>query len=721
MLYFLFLIILVLISSILLFRNVIISRKLFIALETNKQTAYERAVNECLHALLSPNEEQNVYEKIAEIVGTSLKADRCFIHKINKSNRSVTKYAIWSLIDVVDSEIPDFNPEDYDKAWNYLNSYGCVDVADIVNDDSLANKLMKSTFNKKNVKSILVYGIYDSGELCAMIGVDYISKTHICTDMERETLHSVAGMVEVFMQRGRVLEKLEQKEATQRIILDSIELPIRLYDNEPKLQFVNAASSKSVGKSVEEILSKPCYETFCKRESMGAECDVKKSLETGNPLEFPGAHSGKEFIIKVIPIKDKSGKITNILEYNIDVTTFNENSRKLLKALNAAQVADKAKSYFLATMSHELRTPLNAVIGYSELMQDEELTPLERVENLKNINFAAKALLSLINDVLDLSKLEANQLKLTEQSVDIVHLIEDLIRIFRFSAEAKNIGLNVNFSKNFPRLKLDSLRMKQVLINIIGNAIKFTDAGSVLVNLSFNPTNYDTGVLKISVEDTGIGIAEDFIPKIYDPFERSGGHSVKGQYAYEGTGLGLPISQRLVKQMGGDIELESELGKGSKFTVILPNSKIAFGEEEKPAEAKVNPKETVDFVSALGEDHNVVIIDDVAMNLSVLGAVLKKLNIKYTAYTNAKDAYEDIKTNKPSIILTDLWMPEMTGMELAKAIKDNKDVADIPLVAITADTQFKDDSLGFEDILLKPISVKGISEVIAKVLSKQKN
>ena len=385
-----------------------------------------------------------------------------------------------------------------------------------------------------------------------------------------------------------------------------------------------------------------------------------------------------------------------------DITELAEQQEKLQQALEQARAADRAKSYFLATVSHELRTPLNAVIGFSELLQGADVEPQEQQEYLGSINFAGNALLNLINDVLDLSRLEADQVELDCRPVDVKRLVREIVGVFKQKAVEKNLSLQMTYTNLPPTLYLDDLRIKQILLNLTGNALKFTHDGGVTVSAVFRlAEEAGQGTLIFSITDTGIGILPEKISQIFEPFVQDSG--VRGHRIYEGSGLGLAISKRLVEKMGGKLSAESTPGKGSTFTVRLENVKYQSSSRQDMAEFGA---ETVNFNSPAGGNIQALLVDDVAMNLKVLQAMLKKMNVSCILAESAEEALELLrKGRRADIILTDLWMPGLSGSAFADLLKQNEATAKIPVVAVTADTQMPaEEAVKFRQVLTKPIT-----------------
>ena len=388
------------------------------------------------------------------------------------------------------------------------------------------------------------------------------------------------------------------------------------------------------------------------------------------------------------------------------LTELNAAKQKLAAALEEASNASKTKSYFLATMSHELRTPLNAVIGFSELLQTGKLPQDEHDDYLHSINLAGNSLLMLVNDVLDLSKLEAGQMVLTPQVTDLRKVLDEMRSVFQYKIKQKKLSLAVECPEGVPLLKLDSLRLRQIMLNLIGNAVKFTENGGIDIFVNFKRAPEGKVDILVGVRDTDMGIPEDEREKIFASFVQS--RALRDTHAYNGTGLGLAISRRLAMQMGGCISLESEVGRGSCFRLELGGI-----EEAEPAAVEI--MESAPEAAIFPEEIRMLIVDDVPMNLKVLQAMLRKLGIESVCAGSGAGAIEILKSDKNfKYVLTDLWMPEMDGVEFAKELKRMSGCENISVMAVTADTEMKQnfDMGAFSGMLLKPVTIDSIMGMV---------
>ncbi|MEJ2643019.1 MAG: ATP-binding protein, partial [Desulfosarcinaceae bacterium] len=388
---------------------------------------------------------------------------------------------------------------------------------------------------------------------------------------------------------------------------------------------------------------------------------------------------------------------------------------QLTRAKREAETATQLKGQFLANMSHEIRTPLNAILGFADLLETSITDkPLKRYARI--IRSSGKDLLHLINDILDLSKIEAGRMEIQRQPVSVRTLFDELHGIFSIAAKKKNLCFEIQVGDEVPRrLLLDRTRLRQILFNLIGNALKFTDQGKVACRASAiaakPPRRWD---LTIDVHDTGIGIDPSAYQAIFESFNQHHDHT-KGRN--EGTGLGLSISRNLVEMMGGEIRVAGDPGKGTCFTIHLPD----VGEADPDAAAKLpwTEKEGCD-ASIQFQSASLLVVDDLAVNRDLLKEALKATPLAIYEVASGQDAVAAVRTKHFDLILMDIRMPDMDGYEALQQIRRQETQATVPVVALTASGMKEEvtriQEVGFDDFLIRPFDQPALLALLARHL-----
>jgi len=422
-----------------------------------------------------------------------------------------------------------------------------------------------------------------------------------------------------------------------------------------------------------------------------------------------------QFSTKIVQMLDNNtyllvrGIINNsdklVKKMMLDYGSLVEKNKQLLnEEKSKAEAANNAKTLFLASMGHELRTPLHGVLGMSQKLFKTTLDTAQK-EYLTTIKNSGDKLLLVMNQVLDFSNIEAGKINLIKEEVDLNKLICEVVNLYKSDFEAKKeLEFNVAFNTKNPLIVLsDNIKLKQILVNLINNAIKFTESGSVKVEMLSNSTNQKTYQIELLITDTGIGIDEDFQNEIFKPFIQV--DSSTKRY-YSGTGLGLSLTKSIIELMDGSISVESKLGEGSCFRVELELP--IFNSENQTSELAIEKL----------KNKNILVVDDSALNREVIKVALEDVESHFFQAENGLQAVEIFKSNRIDIILMDCLMPIMDGFESTKAIRLlEKNSTNVPIIAITASTSTDIDLLcqeaGMNDVMLKPFEFNKLLSKIA--------
>ena len=512
-----------------------------------------------------------------------------------------------------------------------------------------------------------------------------------------------------------IQNELKASEAQKRIILSSIKEAVAYLDKDYKIIWINEATKKMFDCNSEEVIGEPCFKVFHTDSEHYQKCQSYNFANLENDTLIDSfSYNDKELLVSTNAIKDENNNITHYVKTFSDISEMKKFENTLREAYERAKTANKAKSTFLSTITHEIRTPLNAIIGFSDLLQYEEMTT-KSGSYASSINTAAKGLLSLINNVLDFSRLEAKKLKINTSSVVISELMNEMKLIFSNKAKSKELNLDFIISSNIPSLILDKDRLRQVIINIIGNAIKFTHKGGVTVETtvqSITKDNHNTYDLIISISDTGIGISKQEQQRIFNSFEQIENSSNR---KYEGSGLGLSISKLLIELMNGEIFLSSTTSKGSKFTVVLHN--LIAGEPIQTSEQN-NSKILIEF-----EPANILVISRQPEQLNVIANILDRLQLNRNCVYSTDEAINELNKNNYDLIINSITQSQQDAESLPQQIRKLKKYKDTPLIAFSSYSEPAEhfNTSLYSETMVVPITLLDFTAIMEKYLIRKEN
>ncbi len=536
----------------------------------------------------------------------------------------------------------------------------------------------------------------------------WVTSLHDVNDKVNATISILVDLTA----RKRAEEKIRQ---LSRAVEQSYN-NIVITDKKGQIEFVNPAFTRTTGYLATEVIGKNPRVISSHKHTPSFYKTLWNTLNRGEVWqgEFLNKRKDGELYWEqatISPLKDEAGKITHYLAVKEEITQRKQAEKELLQAKQSAEAANQAKNEFIAKMSHELRTPLNAILGFAQIMQQSQTLPPEHLENVKIINRNGEYLLSLINDILDMSKIEAGKLTLSEQDFDLHHLLDEVYELFYLKARNKSLQLQVKWSDKLPRyVHTDSGKLRQVLINLISNAIKFTHTGKIDLSVEVAPesSTIPKDGLYFTIQDTGAGIAEDELGYLFKAFSQT----TTGRAIQEGTGLGLAISRKFVQLMGGKISVKSQIGKGTQFEfsirapVMNPDNIITH----------CSPIRQVVALEPNQLPYRILIVDDIEDNRQLLVKLLEPLGFKLREACHGKEAIDIWKTWQPHLIWMDIRMPIMDGLQATQYIKTLSKKEKTVIIAI-ATSMIEEEramalSVGCDGFLSKPFRAADIFELM---------
>ena len=506
------------------------------------------------------------------------------------------------------------------------------------------------------------------------------------------------------------LRRAEEEASRLAMVASRTGNGVVLTDTDWRVQWINEGFTRVFGFTLDEIRGRQPASFMA-----GPGTDAR-TLEAVNQASAAGrpwigeilnyAKDGRKVWVEleVQPVRNARGEVTGFMGLQLDITGRKQQAAQLREAKEAAERANVAKSQFLAMMSHEIRTPMNGVIGMASLLLDSPLTPDQR-ESAETIRQSGEALLTIINDILDFSKIESGRLELDHTEFNLRDCVEGAVDVLGPAAAQKQLDLLCEIPADIPAaVRGDAVRLRQVLVNLVGNAVKFTERGEVLVKVRLLARNTTQVDLIFTVADTGIGIPAAHMEKLFQPFSQVDASMTR---RFGGTGLGLAICRRLVELMGGGISVESEVGKGSSFSFVLRLQEVAEG---------------VPAAAAAGDlaGRRILIADDNATSRRILLGMLRHWRIEAVAVETSAQALELLTgTGRVDAAIIDLQMPELDGRALARRIRELPGRTGLPLVLLARPGRKENPAGHFRAVLTKPVKPAQLFDALLAIFAKR--
>ncbi|PLY09745.1 MAG: hybrid sensor histidine kinase/response regulator [Arcobacter sp.] len=522
-----------------------------------------------------------------------------------------------------------------------------------------------------------------------------------------DEVSEMIGAVEVF--KDNAVQLISSQQQNKRL-LDLAGEGIFGLDGKGRFIFVNPTASKLLGYASDELIGKYINKTIGKnilkkgsqqRERLMLISKEEQSFCNKNGFDFPIDYIST-------PIYNNKTTLEGSVVVFSDITKRKQHENELKKATLEAQKANRSKSMFLTNMSHELRTPLNAILGFATLLKKSSTISDIEKENLKTIHRSGQHLLSIINEILEFAKIEAGKVIINHVDTNLYNLFEDIESMFTARCTSRDLEFSLYIDDNVPKyIKCDEKRLRQILINILGNALKFTNEGSIKVKVTFKDSK-----LYIEVIDTGIGMNKEAQEIVFKPFEQY--DEIK--HKHKGTGLGLAITKELIEKMDGDITLKSKVGVGTKFLFWISVVELKDYEE-----VTSNRNKEIVCVKTDNKNLKILVADDTKANRDLLVQFLHSYKLNTFESCDGLEVMQEVKNYKFDLIFMDILMPNLDGIETIKRLKSNPSYKNIPIVAISANV-FEDDKQkaldsGADFFLSKPFEEEDITQVLEKYLS----
>ena len=564
-----------------------------------------------------------------------------------------------------------------------------------------------SYFAQQRPQSVLCLPILRQSALVGILYLENSLATHAFTPDRVQVLELLASQAAISLDNARLYADVRDSHARIRRLVESNIIGIFFWDLSGNITEANDAFLRMVGYSRKELAAGQVQWAAMTPEEYRAADDqaIQELARSGSVTPFE-----KEFIRKEgsrVPVLIgvalfEQSRDTGVA-FVLDLTE-RKRAEAEREARHAAEAANRAKSAFLANMSHELRTPLNGILGYAQILERDPVLGERQLEGVNVIRKSGEHLLTLINDILDLSKIEAGKMELNPVDIPLVRFVQTIAEIVGVKAAQKGLELVCDLAPDLPQgIRADEKRLRQVLLNLLSNAVKFTDCGQVTLRVRFAPP----ARLCFEVQDTGMGITADQRETIFAPFEQAGDM----QHRVGGTGLGLAISRQYVRMMGGEIRVESRVGQGSTFR---------FEVQAQPVQAATATASARTVTGYAGPRKKVLVVDDIAENRAVAIDLLTPLGFEVAEAANGREGLEMAQRLRPDLILMDIVMPELDGLDATRRLRQLEAFREVPILALSASVSASDSAqslaAGMNAFLPKPLDADKLLEQMARLL-----